>query len=169
MMFRGSDSGVQYDDENDRCDGGGGKLVAASCTSTAVGRAGRGPVRPRSMAASTGDSFRGHLRTLARASMLSPDRIRVVACDHMARMGIRELRDTLTQTMRRVRGGESVTVTHDGEPVALIVPYPEDRIAQLAAEGKVRLPLRPLLPLPEPMPVTGPMTASEALEDDRGD
>lgn len=85
-------------------------------------------------------------------------------------MGIRELRDTLTQTIRRVRNGESVAVTHDGVPVALIVPYPEDRIAQLAAEGKVRLPLRPMtFPLPEPVPVTGPMTASEALEDDRGD
>jgi prevent-host-death family protein len=85
------------------------------------------------------------------------------------RMGIRELRDTLTQTIRRVGRGETVTVTNDGRPVALIVPYPEDRIAQLAAEGKVRMPLRPLLPLPEPAPVTGPMTASEALELDRGD
>jgi len=87
----------------------------------------------------------------------------------VTRIGIRELRDTLTQTIRRVRAGESVAVTHDGKPVALIVPYPEDRIAQLVAEGKVRLPLRPLLPLPEPAPVTGPMTATEALEDDRGD
>lgn len=88
----------------------------------------------------------------------------------MTRLGIRELRDTLTHTMRRVREGETVTVTHDGKPIGLIVPYPEDRIAQLAAEGKVRLPLRPLtLPLPEPLPVTGTMTASEALEDDRGD
>ena len=88
----------------------------------------------------------------------------------MTRIGIRELRDTLTQTIRRVRAGESIAVTHDGKPVALIVPYPEERITQLAAEGKVRLPLRPLtLPLPEPVPVTGPMTATEALEDDRGD
>lgn len=84
-------------------------------------------------------------------------------------MGIRELRDTLTQTIRRVRAGESVAVTHDGKPVALIVPYPEDRIAQLVAEGKLRPALRPLRPLPEPVPVTGPMTASEALEDDRRD
>lgn len=85
-------------------------------------------------------------------------------------MGIRELRDTLTHTIRRVRGGESIAVTHDGEPVALIVPYPEDRIAQLAAEGKVRLPVRPLTyPLPEPVEQTGPMSASEALADDRGD
>jgi prevent-host-death family protein len=85
------------------------------------------------------------------------------------RMGIRELRDTLTQTIRRVRAGETIEVTNEGEPVALLVPYPEDRLERLIAEGKVRPPLRPLLPLPEPAPVTGPMTASEALEDDRGD
>ncbi|MBA3246304.1 MAG: type II toxin-antitoxin system prevent-host-death family antitoxin [Actinobacteria bacterium] len=87
----------------------------------------------------------------------------------MTRIGIRELRDTLTQTIRRVRAGESVTVTHDGEPVAILSPYPEDRLAQLIAEGKVRPALKPLRPLPEPVQVTGPMTASEALEDDRGD
>lgn len=88
----------------------------------------------------------------------------------VTRIGIRELRDTLTQTIRRVRAGESVAVTHDGKPVALIVPYPEDRIAQLAAEGKVRLPVRPLTyPLPKPGEQTGPMSASEALADDRGD
>ena len=87
----------------------------------------------------------------------------------MQRIGVRELRDTLTHMIRRVRGGESVTVTYDGNPVALIVPYPEDRLAQLAAEGKIRPALRPLLPLPEALPATGPMTATEALEDDRGD
>jgi len=84
-------------------------------------------------------------------------------------MGIRELRDTLTQTIRRVRNGESIEITHDGKPVAMIVPYQEDRRAQLIAEGKLRPALRSLYPLPEPAPVTGPMTASEALEDDRGD
>jgi prevent-host-death family protein len=85
-------------------------------------------------------------------------------------MGIRELRDTLTQTIRRVRNGESVEVTHDGEPVAMIVPYPEDRISQLIAEGKVRPALRPrTYPLPEPLKQTGPISASEALADDRGD
>ncbi len=87
----------------------------------------------------------------------------------VTRIGIRELRDTLTQTIRRVRAGESVAVTHDGKPVALIVPYPEDRMGQLIAEGKVRPALRSLYPLPEPGQITGPMTASEALEDDRGD
>lgn len=85
-------------------------------------------------------------------------------------MGIRELRDTLTQTIRRVRNGESIEITHDGKPVAMIVPYQEDRLSQLIAEGKVRPALRPMTyPLPEPLKQTGPISASEALADDRGD
>lgn len=85
-------------------------------------------------------------------------------------MGVRELRDSLTQALRRVRNGESIAVTHDGTPVALIVPSPEDRLSQLIAEGKVRPPLRPMTyPLPEPGVQTGPISASEALADDRGD
>jgi len=88
----------------------------------------------------------------------------------MERLGIRELRDTLTQTIRRVRNGESIAVTHDGNPVAMIVPYPEDRLSQLIAQGKVRPALRPMTyPLPEPGVQTGLMSASEALADDRGD
>ena len=88
----------------------------------------------------------------------------------MTRLGIRELRDTLTQTIRRVRNGESIAVTHDGEPVAMLVPYPLDRRSQLVAEGKVRPALRPpTYPVPEPLEPTGPISASEALADDRGD
>jgi antitoxin (DNA-binding transcriptional repressor) of toxin-antitoxin stability system len=40
------------------------------------------------------------------------------------RIGIRELRDTLTATIRRVRAGETFEVTHDGVPVALLAPVP---------------------------------------------
>ncbi len=82
------------------------------------------------------------------------------------RMGIRELRDTLTSTIRRVRGGETIEVTHDGEPVALVVPYPQDRLARLIASGEVT-PGRPLTHPIEPLPPTGPMSGSEAIEDDR--
>ena len=88
----------------------------------------------------------------------------------VTRIGIRELRDTLTQTIRRVRNGESIAITHDGDPVAMLVPYQRDPLAQLIAEGKVRPALRPMTyPLPEPGVQTGPMSASEALADDRGD
>jgi prevent-host-death family protein len=82
-------------------------------------------------------------------------------------MGIRELRDTLTATIRRVQRGETIEVTHHGEPVALLSPVPDDRIARLLASGIVSPPSRPL-DLSRPLrPVTGKMTASEALEDDR--
>lgn len=83
------------------------------------------------------------------------------------RVGIRELRDHLTAVMRRVRAGESIEVTHDGLPVALISPLPAGRVARLLARGDVTLPLRPLNLTRPPLPATGPMTASEALEEDR--
>ena len=88
----------------------------------------------------------------------------------VTRIGIRELRDTLTQTIRRVRNGESIEITHDGEPVALLSPHRPGHLERLIAEGKVRPPLRPMTyPLPKPLKQSGPISASEALADDRGD
>jgi antitoxin (DNA-binding transcriptional repressor) of toxin-antitoxin stability system len=81
-------------------------------------------------------------------------------------MGIRKLRDTLTKTIREVRAGETIEITHDGEPVALLSPVVNDRIDWLIAAGLATAPVRPL-ELREPLPVTGPMSASEALEEDR--
>ena len=84
------------------------------------------------------------------------------------RIGIRELRDTLTTTIRRVRAGETFEVTHDGEPVALLGPVPDDRVERLIRSGIASRP-KPLDRPVRPHPVIGPMTASEALADDRGD
>jgi prevent-host-death family protein len=86
----------------------------------------------------------------------------------MARMGIRELRDNLTKTIRRVRAGETIEITHDGVPVALLSPVRDGRLAQLIAVAEAT----PGKPLGRPLrrfPVTGPMTASEALERDRSE
>ncbi len=83
-------------------------------------------------------------------------------------MGIRELRDKLTSTIRRVRAGESIEITHDGKPVALLSPLPPDRIARLVAGGEVTE-ARPLTRPLRWFPVTGPVTASEALEEDRAE
>ena len=82
-------------------------------------------------------------------------------------MGVRQLRDNLTEALRRVRRGETIEVTKDGVPVAVISPAPADRIGQLIAAGA-----RPPTPLTKPLrgfPVTGPLTASEALEEDRAE
>jgi antitoxin (DNA-binding transcriptional repressor) of toxin-antitoxin stability system len=85
-----------------------------------------------------------------------------------SRIGIRELRDTLTATIRRVRNGETLEVTHDGIPVAILAPVRKDRTQQLVAGGDVA----PPTPLGEPLrrfPVTGELTAAEAIEDDRAE
>lgn len=85
-----------------------------------------------------------------------------------SRIGIRELRDTLTATMRRVRNGETLEVTHDGVPVAILAPARSDRIEQLVAGGDVT----PPTPLKQPLrrfPVTGELSAAQAIEDDRAE
>lgn len=81
-------------------------------------------------------------------------------------MGIRELRDTLTRTIRRVQQGETIEVTHHGTPVAVLAPVPSDRIDRLLTSGRVA-PGRPLEGVPRRFAPTGERTASEALEDDR--
>ena len=83
-------------------------------------------------------------------------------------MGIRQLRDNLTATIRRVRTGETIEVTHHGHAVALLAPVPEDRLARLTAAGDVT-PGKPLSRRPRRFPVTGELTASQAIEDDRAE
>lgn len=81
-------------------------------------------------------------------------------------MGIRELRDNLTAAVRRVRGGETVEVTHDGELVALLTGVPPRRIERLILLGDASAPQ----PLESPIrrhPVITGMAPSAALEDDR--
>jgi antitoxin (DNA-binding transcriptional repressor) of toxin-antitoxin stability system len=103
------------------------------------------------------------------ALQVAPGHGSVVTCDHMRpRIGIRELRDTLTATIRRVRNGETLEVTHDGVPVAVLAPLRNDRIQQLVAGGDVTSPT----PLERPIRrfrVTGELTATEAIEDDRAE
>ena len=86
----------------------------------------------------------------------------------VTRMGIRQLRDSLTATLRRVRRGETIEVTHHGVPVAILVPVPADRIEHLVAAGDVS-PAHPLDHWPTRSPATGGLTASEALGEDRAE
>jgi antitoxin (DNA-binding transcriptional repressor) of toxin-antitoxin stability system len=83
-----------------------------------------------------------------------------------SRIGIHELRETLAATIVRVRDGETLEVIEDGVPVAILTPVPADRIERLLAAGDVT----PPVPLGEPLhryPVTGDLTAIQAIEDDR--
>ncbi len=84
------------------------------------------------------------------------------------RMGIRQLRDNLTATIRRVRGGETIEVTHHGAPVAVLAPLPADRIDRLVAEGGVTRG-EPLARPVRRFPATGELSASQAIEDERAE
>jgi prevent-host-death family protein len=83
-------------------------------------------------------------------------------------MGIRQLRDNLTEAIRRVRAGETIEVTHDGVPVAVISPVRRGRVDRLLAGGDVSPAKRLRRPLRR-YPVTGRLSATEALEEDRAE
>lgn len=83
-------------------------------------------------------------------------------------IGIRELRDRLTATIRRVRAGETIEITHHGRPVAVLAPARADRIDRLLEATDIT----PGEPLDRPVRRFAPadaLTASQALEDDRAE
>ena len=58
-------------------------------------------------------------------------------------VGIRELRNTLSRQLARVRDGHIVTVTDHGEPIARIVPVEaETTYERLVREGRITPPTR---------------------------
>lgn len=64
----------------------------------------------------------------------------------MREIGVRELKRSLSETLRAVGGGEQVRVTVRGRAVADIVPAgasaANDPLRDLVAEGRVVLPVR---------------------------
>ena len=64
----------------------------------------------------------------------------------MREMGVRQLKQSLSETLRAVGRGEQVRVTVRGRPVADLVPAGaaagDDRLRELVAEGRVVPPSR---------------------------
>jgi prevent-host-death family protein len=93
----------------------------------------------------------------------------------MSTVGIKELKNRLTEYLRRTRAGEEIVVTERGNPVALIQPIRsarrvtsrEARLAQLAARGCLTLPSRAPLKRVRPVKVAGPPVSRTILEDRR--
>lgn len=89
---------------------------------------------------------------------------------------MREIRQNLSVFLRRVRDGETFTVTDHGSPVALLTPLPaasDDPLADLVALGRV-LPAsgrgRPLpapVPAPDALPSPTEVLLSERYDDGR--
>jgi len=93
----------------------------------------------------------------------------------MSTVGIRELKNRLTQYLRRTKQGEEVIITERGKPIALIQPirsveHPvslEARLAKLAAQGFVTLPTQKPLKRVRLAKVSGPPVSKTILENRR--
>lgn len=81
----------------------------------------------------------------------------------MARIGLRELRQSASAYIARVRAGEVIEVTVRGELVGRIVPASEDTWDRLVEEGHVRLP-RGAAPLVQIEPLDVGAALSEDLK-----
>jgi prevent-host-death family protein len=89
---------------------------------------------------------------------------------YMTTVGVAQLRQNLSEYLRRVERGERLVVTDRNRPVAELGPPPAtgDALDRLIADGRVSRPLR--RGLPEPLKLDGdPHALSRALEDLRGD
>jgi prevent-host-death family protein len=90
----------------------------------------------------------------------------------MRSIGVRELRQNASRYLREVRRGETVEVTDRGEPVARLVPIPEQESTyrRLVAEGRIIPGGGNLLDVIDPAePEAGAPLPSEVLEEMRAD
>ena len=86
-------------------------------------------------------------------------------------IGIRELRDTLSAVLRRVRAGESITVTDRRRPIAVVVPVEEaggpELVRRLVAAGALAWAGGKPRGAARPPAVRGESVAAAVLEDRR--
>ena len=82
-------------------------------------------------------------------------------------VGVRELRNALSRHLAAVRGGQTITVTEHGRPVARIVPIDAPtKLEALIAEGKVTPGTRRKGVRPRPVKTANPV--SDLVEHQRG-
>lgn len=80
----------------------------------------------------------------------------------------REMRNRSAEVLRRVEAGESLQVSNNGRPAALIVPVPHDAVAAAIIDGgarPARAGLETLRSIPRVRSATG---TAQIIEDARG-
>lgn len=93
----------------------------------------------------------------------------------MSTVGVRELKNRLTEYLRRTKQGEEIVVTERGRPIALIQPIQsapqaaslEARLARLAVQGLVTLPTRRPVGKLRRAKASGPPVSTLILEERR--
>ena len=93
----------------------------------------------------------------------------------MSTVGVKQLKDRLTEYLRHTKQGEEVVVTERGTPIALIQPIKradkaaslEAKLARLAAQGTVTLPTQKPLKRVRLVNVSGKPISRAIVEDRR--
>ncbi len=93
----------------------------------------------------------------------------------MSTVGIKELKNRLTQYLRQTKQGEEVIVTERGRPIAVIQPIQsvekpastEAKLGKLAANGFITLPTKKPLRNVRRVKVSGRPLSKTILEDRR--
>lgn len=82
-------------------------------------------------------------------------------------VGVRELRNSLSQHLKQVQAGEEVVVTDHGVPVARIRPYKtRDLLEELVQQGEARQ-AQQRKRARKPLPVGDTALASDLIKDQR--
>ncbi len=90
-------------------------------------------------------------------------------------VGVKKLKDHLTQYLQRTKKGEEVLITERGKPIAVIRPaegtFPatslEAKLTELAREGKILLPRKKFLSKIPPIRISGKPISATVLEERR--
>jgi prevent-host-death family protein len=80
----------------------------------------------------------------------------------------REMRNRSGEILRRVAAGESVQVSNNGVPAAMIVPLGSSTLDGLIARGEARAAYSDVATLRSITRVASPMTSAEIVDDSRG-
>ncbi len=88
----------------------------------------------------------------------------------MGTVGIRALKQNASAVVAEAAAGDIVVITDRGRPVAMLVPYQQNRIQALIDAGLATPPKRSLRDLPPPAPRRrGERPLTEVLEEMRAE
>lgn len=89
---------------------------------------------------------------------------------HVRRIGIRELKSTLSECVREVKSGRTIVVTEHGQPVARIIPEaipPSERVEALRKAGSIAWSGRRLRPAKPVGRVRGNKAVADLIVENR--